>query len=105
MPTLSEKLDYRKEFVLGVEEYQKPSEEELWKRLYDGALPTSSNGDIHLIGAWVAYHEGVNKALTYAVWPSRGHSYALTDTAGNRRYVVVTNPRDHRDGVKVISIG
>jgi hypothetical protein len=101
MATTMEKLEYRKEYVFGVEELNKPSSEELWKRLYANTIETSTNGDIRLIGAWMAYHEGVERALLHTVWPSRGHSYALVDTAGNKRIVRVIRCHDHRNGIEV----
>lgn len=102
MATPEEKLNYHKQLVFGIEECSKPSTEELCKRLYDGVLPTSTNGDIRLIGAWIANREGVPRALEYTVWPSRGHSYALVDAGGNKRMVKVVNCRDHRNGISEV---
>jgi hypothetical protein len=100
MATIYEKLEYRKQFVIGIEELAKPSTEPLWKRIYRGIIETSINADIRLIGAWVAYHEGVDRALCHAIWPSRGNYYALVDTEGRKRIVTVVDTHDHRMGVK-----
>jgi hypothetical protein len=66
----------------------------------DGCLATSSHADIKLIGAWMAYWWGRDKAERYTVSPSRGHSYKIGSP--QVLYVTVSNPKDHREGVKPI---
>jgi hypothetical protein len=102
MPTIEEKLAYRKEFLIGADEYDKSSSDDLWKRLYQGVIETSTVADLRLIGAWVTHHEGMDRAVCYAAWPSVGHAYALVDTEGFKRIVKVVNARDHRNGVAVL---
>jgi hypothetical protein len=68
--------------------------------ILDGCLATSSHADIKLIGAWMAYWWGRDKAERYTVAPSRGHSYKIGSP--QVLYVTVSDSRDHREGVKPI---
>jgi hypothetical protein len=68
--------------------------------ILDGCIATSSHADIKLIGAWMAYWWGKDKAEKYDVAPSRGHSYKIDSP--QVLYVTITNPKDHREGVKPI---
>ena len=63
----------------------------------DGCLATSSHADIKLIGAWMCYWFGRDRAEKYAIAPSRGQTYRIDSP--EKLIVRVINPKDHREGV------
>ena len=62
-----------------------------------GCLATSTHADIKLIGAWMAYWWGRERAERYNVRPSRGSTYIID--CPEKIKVRVVNPVDHRGGV------
>ena len=61
-----------------------------------GCLATSTHADIKLIGAWMAYWWGRERAERYNVRPSRGRTYIID--CPEKIKVRVVNPVDHRGG-------
>ena len=67
------------------------------------ALPyaaTSRWADAWLIGAWCVYHTG---RLPRALRASRGHRYAADIQGLGEVLLTITDPHDHRDGVRQVA--
>ena len=89
--------EYQKSKMEGINWLYGPPSDILRGLYQGGCLATSTHADIKLIGAWMAYWWGRERAERYNVRPSRGRTYIID--CPEKIKVRVVNPVDHRGGV------
>jgi hypothetical protein len=67
---------------------------------YEYCYPSSPNGDMRLIGAWMYWTLG-NEAYNWTALPSRGNTFRIMSTSGEVKHAKIL---DYHDVPKAIAI-
>lgn len=93
---LKNQPEYMDKAIEGIDWFNTPNAPDL-----KFALPyiaTSNYADAFLIGAWCKYWTGSIKSIR----KSRGHSWLIINGMSKARRVEITNPYDHRMGIRIV---